>query len=199
MSVSQSLSSSILSDWTVASTICTARVEVQEPLSAEEQVSLCFREFGDRVFRYLVHGCGNASDAEELQQETFLRLYRALKRQERIENVRCWIFKVARNLMLDRAKHLRRIAPKTGEMPADAADRVRDPSPTPEEWIFEAERRRQFWIAMQDLTRKQRDCLYLRSQGMQLREIGEVLDMDLRRVAEVLQRATTRLKRTVNA
>lgn len=197
MSVSRALPRLIASPWaSAAHTEKATATSAEEVRSVEDCVSAYFRELGDPVFRYLAHCCRDAGDAEELRQEAFLRLYVALTREEQIENVRCWIFKVARNLMLDRAKRLRRVAASTREMPDDAAERFADLSPTPEEQLASRE---ELWVAMRALTGKQRSCLYLRAQGLHLREIGDILDMDLRRVAEVLQRAVARLKRTTHA
>lgn len=198
MSVYESLSPQSASRLDVAREVAASTGE-EAIRSVEERVSLHFLELNDAVFRYLAYGCRNASDAEEITQETFLRLYRALERQETIENVRHWVFKVARNLMLDRAKHLRRIAPKVCDMPEDADDHVRDPLPTPEEAMIAEARQVRLRDAIERLTPLQRECVHLRSQGLRLREIGEILKMDVRRVAEAIQRAVANLKRALDA
>jgi RNA polymerase sigma-70 factor (ECF subfamily) len=200
MSGPQSLSSQV-SPWDAAhETEPAAAVSASTAVrSVEDCVSRHFAELNEAVFRYLAYGCRNASDAEEITQETFLRLYRSLRRDERISNVRHWVFKVARNLMLDRAKHLRRIAPKVCDMPEDADDHVRCPRPTPEELMIEAARQRRLRHAIDALTPLQRECMQLRSQGLRLREIGDILKMDVRRVAEALQRAVANLRRTMDA
>jgi RNA polymerase sigma-70 factor (ECF subfamily) len=197
MSVSRSLSPTTASGLDVARE-ATAAAGEEAARSVEERVSRHYLELNDAVFRYLAYGCRNASDAEEITQEAFLRLYRALDRQETIDNVRHWVFKVARNLMLDRAKHLRRIAPKVCDMPEDADDHVRDPMPTPEEAMLEQMRQTKLREAIETLTPLQRECVHLRSQGLRLREIGDILKMDVRRVAEALQRAVVNLKRTMD-
>lgn len=203
MSDSRSLLPTVASGWVATRADATVEERARELRSVEERVSLHFLELHERVFRYLTSGCRDVSDAEELRQETFLRLYRALKAREPIGNVRCWVFKVARNLMLDHAKRLRRIGSRSCEMPDDLAEHVRDPSPTPEEQMVEAaetdRRREELRVALPALTALQRECVYLRSQGLQLREIGDVLGMDMRRVSEVLQRAVATLKRTIGA
>lgn len=199
MSGSRSLSSSAASTWDAAREHQPVASPEATVRSVEDRVSLHFAELNDAVFRYLAYGCRNASDAEEITQETFLRLYRALHRDERIGNVRHWVFKVARNLMLDRAKHLRRIAPKVCDMPEDADDYVRCPLPTPEELLIEEARQTTLRAAIQALTPLQRECMHLRSQGLRLREIGDIMKMDVRRVAEALQRAVVNLRRTMDA
>lgn len=197
MSVSRSLSPTASSGLNIVRTVASTP-EDEIARSVKERVSQHYVDLNDAVFRYLAYGCRNASDAEEITQETFLRLFRALDRQETIDNVRHWVFKVARNLMLDRAKHLRRIAPKVCDMPKDADAHVRDPRPTPEEAMLEEARQTSLRLAIEGLTPLQRECVHLRSQGLRLREIGDILKMDVRRVAEALQRAVVNLKRAVD-
>lgn len=197
MSEPRLLSPSTATTWATPGNV-RERVDDETVRTVEERVSLHFAELSDAVFRYLAYGCRDARDAEEITQETFLRLYRALERDDTIANVRHWVFKVARNMMLDRVKHLGRQARRVCEMPDDVHDVVRCPRPTPEELLIEEARRGLLRAALENLTPLQRDCIHLRSQGLRLREIGDILKMDLRRVAEALNRAVITLQRTLD-
>jgi DNA-directed RNA polymerase specialized sigma24 family protein len=44
---------------------------------------------------------GSAPEAEDLTQEVFLRVVRALARYEERELERAWVFRIARNVLLD--------------------------------------------------------------------------------------------------
>src|SRR5689334_6292589 len=98
MENSRSLRRSALSIWDLSDRTPAHADERPPARSVEEQVSLHFLELNTPVYRYLSYACRHQSDAEELTQEVFLRLYRALEANERIESVRHWIFRVARNL-----------------------------------------------------------------------------------------------------
>lgn len=196
MSKSRLLSSPASAGWARAGNLAVSAE--QGTRSAEQRAERYFLEFGEPVFRYLVHTCRNRSEAEELRQETFLRLYQALQRDEAIVSIAHWLFKVARNLMLDRAKHLRRIAPKIADVPADALTEVADPQPTPETQLFAKRRNEALAAAIEELTPLQRECILLRAQNLQLRQIGDILGMDARRVAEAIDRAVTRLQKALH-
>jgi RNA polymerase sigma-70 factor (ECF subfamily) len=163
----------------------------------EEQVSLYFLELNTPVYRYLSYACRHQGDAEEITQEVFLRLYRVLEANEQIENVRHWVFRVAHNLMIDRAKRLRRQAPRECELCEEISDAVRDSLPTPEETLLTATREAAVRMAMSELTPLQQRCVQLRADGLTLREIAQLLDMDARRVAEAIQRAVKNIQRTL--
>lgn len=188
-------SSAVAWESQTASTVDDKLAEVR---TIEERVSLHFAELSDPVFRYLAFGCRDASDAEELTQETFLRLYRELSRGGTVTNVRHWIFKVARNLMLDHAKSRRRHAHRLCELPEGVEEIARSGAESPEEKLIADARREMVRTALRGLTDRQRECIHLRSQGLRLREIGDILGMDPRRVAEALNRAVTALQRTLN-
>jgi RNA polymerase sigma-70 factor (ECF subfamily) len=53
------------------------------------------------VFRFLCRMGGSVADAEDLTQEVFLRVVRALAGYEERELERAWVFRIARNVLLD--------------------------------------------------------------------------------------------------
>jgi RNA polymerase sigma-70 factor (ECF subfamily) len=200
MSISRSLLRSPLGGTWELSGRATDEAKAEAPArSVEDLVSLYFLELNTPVFRYLSYACRHHGDAEEITQEVFLRLYRSLKAQEQIENVRHWTFRVARNLMIDRAKRLKRRAPRECELSAEISDAIRDPLPTPEETLLTATREASVQVAVRDLTSIQQRCVQLRAEGFMLREIAEMLDMDVRRVAEAIQRGVKNIQRAIGA
>ena len=74
---------------------------MQRTVTLEEKVSQLFELLRDPVYLYLTAVLGNSAEAEDITQETFLRLYRALHRGQVINNVRFWLFRVAHNLAFD--------------------------------------------------------------------------------------------------
>jgi RNA polymerase sigma-70 factor (ECF subfamily) len=196
MAISRSLLRSPLA-WQLTERAAARGQAEPQVRSVEEQVSLYFLELNTPVYRYLSYACRHHGDAEEITQEVFLRLYRAMEANEQIENVRHWVFRVARNLMIDRAKRLRRQAPRECELSDEICDVVRDSLPTPEESLLAVTREAAVRTAMSELTHLQQRCVQLRADGFMLREIAEMLDMDVRRVAEAIRRGVRNIQRTL--
>src|SRR6266404_6063722 len=69
-------------------------------LALQDQVAQLFLEARDDVYRYLLTLGLYPPQAQETAQEVFLRLYATLKKGEKIQNPRAWIFRVAHNLGL---------------------------------------------------------------------------------------------------
>src|SRR5207249_11508064 len=61
----------------------------------QDQVAQLFLEARDDAYRYLLSLGLYPPQAQEGAQEVFLRLYATLKKGEKIQNHRAWIFKVA--------------------------------------------------------------------------------------------------------
>jgi|SRR5437867_26441 len=79
---------------------------MQRTVTLEEKVSQLFELLRDPVYLYLTAVLGSPAEAEDITQETFLRLYRALHRGQVINNVRFWLFRVAHNLAFDQRSEL---------------------------------------------------------------------------------------------
>jgi len=74
---------------------------MQRTVTLEEKVGELFELLRDPIYLYLMAMLGNPAEAEDVTQETFLRLYRALHRGQSITNVRFFLFRVAHNLAFD--------------------------------------------------------------------------------------------------
>ena len=159
----------------------------------EDQVTHAFEQARDDVYRYLLTLGLAPPQAQEATQEVFLRFYLALRKGELIRNTRGWIFRVAHNLGLDwRAKDR--------DEPLDAAVEalLRDARPGPDADLIERERMKQIGDAWKTLSPQQRQCLYLRAEGLKYREIGETLGISISTVREFLTRAIARLQKAAH-
>lgn len=170
------------------------RVGIREQVSLRQRVSEHFAALRHPVYCYLVRVCGSEAEAEELTQETFLRLYSHLQEGRQIENVRSWVFKVGRNLALTRVRE--GFARRTVDI--FAASDVPSSEISSEEMLIEQERDERFGLALRELTDLQRQCLHLRGEGLRYREIAEILSISIDSVADALQRAINRVRRAVH-
>ncbi len=155
------------------------------------QVTEWFNELREPVYCYLLTICRNPEEAEELTQETFLRLFHELSAGRQVDNTRAWIFRVAHNLAISskrRRRELSLVSAGPGEI-----DAVCDHAPNPEDLASEKERREHLAESFQKLTDQQKRCLHLRVQGLRYREIAGVLGISIWGVADALERAIRKL------
>src|SRR5580704_6380901 len=71
------------------------------PMTLCERVHSLFEQLRVPVFRYAMRKMKDSGRAEEITQETFLRLFRHLKEERPVDNPRAWLFTVANNLAID--------------------------------------------------------------------------------------------------
>jgi RNA polymerase sigma-70 factor (ECF subfamily) len=131
-----------------------------------------FARYRLMAYRVCMRVCGDPACAEDLVQDTFLKVWRALRSGARPAVVRPWISRIARNTALDeRARAARRAPaelPPTLESPLDAA-RI-------------AMMSLQLGALIEDirtLPARQRQVLVLRElQGLTFSQIGSLLGID---------------------
>ena len=142
--------------------------------------------------RYLKLTGVNESTAQEIVQETFLRLYRHLRADGDRTNLRAWCYRVARNLARNEqtAARQKRWAPLEEDI-------LHEVMPSAESQLLIREREEQLRTAIVKLSAAERECLILRSQGMKYREIAAVLEISVSTAAENVQRGILRLKELV--
>jgi RNA polymerase sigma-70 factor (ECF subfamily) len=161
-------------------------------LALQDQVAQLFLEAREDVYRYLLSLGLYPPQAQEGAQEVFLRLYATLKKGEKIQNPRAWIFRVAHNLGLKIRARQNFQAP----FDADLESRLAGPAMDPEQSLIEREQGLRFHKAIEGLSNQQRQCLFLRLEGLRYPEIGSVLGISSSAVGEFLRRAIARLKKS---
>jgi RNA polymerase sigma factor (sigma-70 family) len=88
------------------------------------------REHADRVYRLAFRLAGNRADAEDLTQETFVRVFRSLA-QYSPGTFEGWLHRITTNLFLDMVRRRQRI--RFDALPEDAGDRLAGTDAGPEQ------------------------------------------------------------------
>lgn len=66
------------------------------------------RRYQGPIFAYIYRWMRNRADAEDLTQDVFIKMFRALSTYSRKSSFRAWLYRIARNRVID---HLRRKKP----------------------------------------------------------------------------------------
>jgi len=159
----------------------------------EEAVIALFDEFRDPLLRYLSSLGIEFPECEDVIQETFFALFQHLRGGKSHHNVRGWLFRVAHNLALKR-RHRRR---RDSDVPAEARaeNSAIDPGPSPEDQAANRQMQQQLLAVVRALPGQDRQCLFLRAEGLAYREIAGILNMSLGAVSLSLARSLARVGR----
>jgi RNA polymerase sigma-70 factor (ECF subfamily) len=147
-----------------------------------------------RILRYVLSFKLPVPDAEDVVQDVFLALYQHLYRGRSRDGLCGWLFRVTHNLALKRRLALSRLS-------ADVVTRdnegewipLTDQHPNPEAQFALRQRRDRLRSVVDALPEVDRECLYLRCEGLRYREIAEVLGVSVGSVANSLAKSLSRL------
>ena len=166
--------------------------EGQQTLKLEERITQMYVELHEPVYRYLLCLSVPPAEADEIVQETFLRLYRHVHGGGRESNLRGWVFRVAHNMSINEFKSRKRFVSSAPEDLA-ARDAIADPRDGPEELLLRREKMARVHAGISALSEQQKQCLYLRAEGFRYREIAGILEVTISTVVESLRRAIKKL------
>lgn len=133
---------------------------------------------------------------QEIVQECFLKLHEHLLAGGDRTNLRAWLYRVSHNMARNMQTSFRNA--KTDYLPdLTLGAELAGAGLSAEEQLLEAERTKRFQKALGQLSRPQRECLTLRTQGLKYREIAEILQLSTSTVGENIARGLERLKELV--
>lgn len=155
------------------------------------------------VYRMAYRMMGNAHDAEEVVQESFLRAYQKLKQFAGNANFGTWVYRIAANYAIDRlrqrnAEEARRESPsKTGQdsSEVDPLSQVQDDSPSPERLAGSAQLAERMKAALAELSPAERTAIVMRHwDGCGIEEIAVVLNSNANATKNTVFRAVQKLR-----
>jgi RNA polymerase sigma-70 factor (ECF subfamily) len=152
-------------------------------MNSSEAARAQFEEHGAAVYRFAVVLVRHHQDAEDVVQETFLKLLSHLEGGGDTTNLRGWLFTVAAHAARDRQRRRGRWVPW---LPAHDA-RVPPPVLPDEDGRLKGARE-----ALQRLPERDRLLLALRAQGLSYRDIAEAARLRPASVGRLLARAVDR-------
>ncbi|MCZ6695585.1 MAG: RNA polymerase sigma factor [Acidobacteria bacterium] len=161
----------------------------------EEIFEILIRPYQEKVFRLAasILGRGAESEAEDATQEVFVVLLRQLKTFRRECAFSTWLYRVARNQIIE---YRRRVSRRASHVDADVLRIMPDGGTLadPQKVAATGQKRERVMYHVDRLSEPQRVVVYLHYwQGQSIAEIAELLDLKLSTVKSHLCRARQRL------
>ncbi len=161
----------------------------------------------ERVLRLAYRYLGDETSAEDLAQESFIRVYRARLSWRPTAKFSTWLYRVTANACLNeiRARRARRtveatapVDPRPGHEGEPALEAADHRSPGPDQAALDGERARVVREAVQALPDDQRLAVLLNKyEGLGYREIADAMDRSVPAVKSLLVRARENLRRSL--
>lgn len=145
-----------------------------------------------RVFSLAWRLCLNQSEAEDLAQETFLKIWRSAKSWKPEAKLETWIYRILYNTFIDARRRIK----ETTEEPKENLYSQED---TPEQTLIKKQESQTIADALKELPERQKEALVLcYYQGMKAKEAAEILSVSQSALEALLFRARQTLKDKLN-
>ena len=155
------------------------------------------------VYNFLIKQVGDVREAQDLTQETFLRVWKNLKKFDQNRSFKVWLFRIARNAAIDYLRKKKILTVASLESEADDGsflDNIPDPNGSIFTKIEQQEMEKETFEMLKAMPEIYRTVIVLYyNEGLNFREIGELLDEPLDTVKSRHRRALILLKKSLNS
>jgi RNA polymerase sigma-70 factor (ECF subfamily) len=129
----------------------------------------------NELYRMALRITMNAADAEDVVQETMMKVWNRRDQWDQIESIEAFCLTICRNLSLDK---VRRMDNQTQSLDAAYDPKDQGVASNPEEQAIQSDRIRLVRQMISQLPEKQRSCMQLRDmEGKSYKDIATILDI----------------------
>jgi RNA polymerase sigma-70 factor, ECF subfamily len=161
-----------------------------DPQMIKEQINDWYNDYSNDVYNYIYFLIGDHEQAKDILQETYLRAYNNFG-SFRGENVRGWLFTIARNVTIDDIRKKKPIAYFFDSIPV-----LKSAELTPEQVTMLNESEQELYIALSKLKLAYRDVIVLRKiKEFSINETASILGWSENKVKVNLFRGMKALRK----
>ncbi len=153
-----------------------------------------------KMYNFALRMSGNPDDAEDIVQETFIRVFNAIPNFRGEANFSTWVFRIANNVFLDMRKKAK-AHPQTSLQDSveleesEVTRQIEDPGPQPQDIAQQAELNKIMQEAINSLPDYQKTMVILyHTQSKSYEEIADIMNLPIGTVKSRLNRARIALK-----
>ncbi len=165
--------------------------------------------FRSKIFQYSWLMCGQREDAEEVSQETLLKVFENFDQLREPERVRAWVFRIAKNACLMKRRKsvfaparelsLDEFIPATHRDGEQVKLEIADWSQLPDQKVLQAELKDVLHQAIQELPEIYRAVILLRDiEELSTEETAQILDVSADVVKQRLHRGRLAIRQKLD-
>jgi RNA polymerase sigma-70 factor, ECF subfamily len=165
--------------------------------------------FRNKVFQYSWLMCGHREDAEEVAQETLLKVFESFDQLREPERVRPWVFRIAKNACLMKRRKsvfapahelsLEQFLPAKNHSDGEVKIEIADWSRLPEDEVMQSEMKQVLEGAIRELPEAYRTVILLRDlEELSTQEAAQILDITEDTVKQRLHRGRLALRKSLD-
>jgi RNA polymerase sigma-70 factor (ECF subfamily) len=164
----------------------------------EEALSLLINRHLKMVYNYAYSICKNSSDAEDISQEVFLKVWKKIKKYDPKQNFKTWILTITRNTTIDWLRKKRPLVFSDFENSAGEntfIENITDEEILPDEVFAKVEDAKMLESLLGKISPKEREVLDIRyRQDMTFEEVATILGKPIDTVKSIHRRALIKIR-----
>ncbi len=165
----------------------------------KQELEQCIDAYGTDIYSFCMHLAPNVQEAEELYQDTWMKVVEKLEIIDSMGNVKSYCLSVALKLWKNKKRKFawrKRIAGTRDYLDEEGQEYLSDGRATSEEQILERERDKLVWNAVNALPEKMKTVVLLYyMQDLNLAQIAETADIPVGTVKSRLHQARLLLRK----
>lgn len=160
----------------------------------KQDCGFIYTQYRDKVFGFVRSKIVNQTEAEDIVQTVFLKVYSNLdKYDETKASLSTWIYTITRNTVYDYLKE------KRAHPVLELVDNTVDSAEEPDDSLLNQEALEELACALQKLPQNQRDIIILiYYHGKPKTEVAKILDITYGQLRYLHDKALSRLKETLS-
>lgn len=158
--------------------------------------------YQNRVFGFVRRMVPNPEEAADVTQEVFIRAFQSFHRFDHRSSVRTWLFRIAHNLCIDRARKVKRTPHEVGLVDPEEGDEIEvyDARWQPDRLTLDAELMDVVEDSIRSMSEKLRSVLLLHDrEDMAYEEIAQMLNLPVGTVKSRLFLARAHLQNSLRS
>ncbi|MFS1514633.1 RNA polymerase sigma factor SigW [Chengkuizengella sp. SCS-71B] len=156
--------------------------------------------YKNKIYHLGYRMLGNKQEAEDITQETFLRVYKSIHKYDAKYKFSTWIFRIGTNLCIDRLRKRKNAFSLDAETiegeGIDGYDILPSEDDSPDQQLIISETQRHVREAIDKLPEKYKSVVVLRYlHDLSLQEVGDILNMPVTTVKTRVHRGREYLRK----
>ncbi|MCX6718308.1 MAG: RNA polymerase sigma factor [Candidatus Staskawiczbacteria bacterium] len=150
------------------------------------------------IYSFVYKNVGSPTDAEDITQEVFVKVWKNMKKFDQNKNFRPWIFQIAKNTSIDYLRKKKSIPFSRFENEKGQNLLVDNIAEKPLNLLENLSDKKTIAVAMQNLTEKEQKIINLRHvEGLSFREIAETFEESVNTIKSRYRRTLSSLRKSI--
>ena len=174
---------------------------IQQYLKGDEKsLEVLIERYLRMIYNFVYRNVGSPSDAEDIAQEVFVKVWKNIRKFDRNKNFKPWIFQIAKNTAIDFLRKKKSIPFSRFENEKGQNLLVDNMPGAPDNLLENLNDKKVLAGAMHGLSDKEQRLINMRHKdGMSFKEIAEVFGESINTIKSRYRRILAVLKRNIKA